>query len=275
MSHLFNYKTFTISLDRELKNCKLRVQNDTESFSSLKFIDELEKFFDWMTSKTEISSLLIETSADSFELLSKNDLKLLDENAVFNYLRKVQRLSWGQIVLPQTIVWNFQGSADFLALELASGADIRIAHPSFTMAFNTLNKGITPMASGSSLMGIVTNQSIVKANLLSNKVENATNLLQLGLIHQVSYNDEVRKTLKNIAEQSPIARIQFKRSINDQIIRDIDDLMANEVSFAKAALAIGDWKRWANESEFANPREFSKILRRTPTIEQVNERALA
>jgi enoyl-CoA hydratase/carnithine racemase len=274
MSQLFNFKTFSISLSRELKNCSLQVHNDTDRFSALKFVDELEQFFDWMTSKTEIASLLIETAGDELSLLNKEDLKILDETALYNYLKKVQRLSWGQIVLPQTIVWNLQGHIDFLAMELASGGDIRICDPSFTLAFNLLNKGVTPMAAGSSLMGKITNQSIIKSNLLSNKIENAQGLLNLGLVHSISYSDEVRKTLKNISEQSPIARIQFKRSINDELIREIDDLMANELSFAKATLAIGDWKRWAQETEFANPREFSKILRKTPTVAQAAEQEL-
>jgi hypothetical protein len=271
MSHLFNYKTFSITLNRELKNCTVRILNDDHNFSSLKFVDELEQFFDWMTNKTEIASLLIETSSEGLQLLNKSDLKVLDETAIHNFFKKVQRLSWGQVVLPQTIVWNLQANLDFLAMELASGGDIRIAQPSFTLAFNLLSKGITPMSAGCSLMGKISNESIIKANLLSNKLESATNLLNIGLIHQISYSDEVTKTLKSIATQSPIARIQFKRSVNDGLIKEIDDLMANELSFAKATLAIGDWKKWANDQEFANPREFSKILRNTATVADVAE----
>ncbi|OIQ15881.1 MAG: hypothetical protein BM556_16415 [Bacteriovorax sp. MedPE-SWde] len=271
MSQLFNYKTFSVSLSRELKNCTVSVLNDSEQFSSFKFIDELELFFDWVTSKTEIASILIETSDKELELLNQSELKFLDEKAIYNFLKKVQRLSWGQIVLPQTVIWNFQNQVDFLTMELAAGADIRTCGASFTLAFDSLSKGVTPMASGSCLMSKLTNSSIIKANLLSNKVENAERLIGLGIIHTICYADEVRKTLRNISLQSPIARIQFKRSINDELIRNIDELMVQELTFAKATLAIGDWKKWANDKEFSNPREFSKILRKTPTVEQVRQ----
>lgn len=275
ITQLFNYSTFTINLNRELKNCKITVLNNTQQFSGIQFINELERFFDWLTNKTEIASVLVETEKDEFYLIGKNDLKCLNENAINDFLKRVQRVSWAQVVLPQTIIWNFKSTIDFLTLELAAGGDIRTCTPSFRMTFDILSQGICPMSGGASLLARTTGHSILKSYIMTGQTVNADNLIKHGIIHFVDHGEETNTTLRRISKQSPIARIQFKRSVNDSLIVEIDEVMSKELSFAKASLAIGDWKRWSEDREFANPREYGKILRNTPTHADVKERAMA
>jgi len=103
---------------------------------------------------------------------------------------------------------------------------------------------------------------------------NSNELLESGLISFIFNEFKFRSHIGKIKDQSPITRIQFKRSINDSIIKEIDEIMSSELSFSKAAIAIGDWKNWAYDQEFHNPREVGKTLKSIPTMEQ-NKKAQA
>jgi enoyl-CoA hydratase/carnithine racemase len=270
MSQLFNFKTLSVSLSRNIRNCKLEILNNHPQFSAQKFVEELEQLLDWLSNKTEISSVLIQTSEGSLNLLNKSDIKYSEEITFVKYLERIQRLCWGQIVLPQTIVWNLRGECDYMMLEMVAGGDLITCHPSFMANIDILKKGITPGCGTTSLLSKKVGHNNLYAKVLMSSNLSAQILEQIGLISFIEYGNQLEKILKEISLQSPIARIQFKRAINDTYIKEMDDLMANELSFSRATLSIGDWMRWALEKEFANPREFAKILRSIPTQADVN-----
>ena len=269
MSQLFNYKSLSISLNKEQKCCHVSLLNNNENFDSPTLLNELELFFDWLTNKVEISSVLIETQSSDFKVLPKSLLNKLNIDQLSKHLQLCQRLSWVQVMLPQTIIWNYTGPTDYHAFELSSGADLITCNPSFTTSFNVLSMGLTPSSSGISIQSKSTGPKIYKSYILRNKCASAAELQSLGLISFINFGDELKTALTEISKQSSIARIQFKRSSNNELIKDMDESMTAELSFARATLAVGDWQRWSSDREFGNPREYSKTIRNVPTRSQV------
>lgn len=264
MSSLFNYAYLSVSFERETRSCNVKILNSA-GFKPQILASELERFFDWITSRVEIYSVVIETQFSDLELLSKDLLKEMTEVEVYNYLKTLQRVSYGQLVLPQTITWNVEGVFDQCAFELMAGADFRVISQNFRVSFDSLTKGISSF-NGCAINSQLTSSNFYKKIVMSSSELNSTELLESGLVSFI-YNDlRFKSHINVIKEQSPITRIQFKRSINDSIIKEIDEIMSSELSFSKAALAIGDWKNWAYDQEFHNPREVGRSLKSIPTM---------
>ncbi|EQC44924.1 hypothetical protein [Bacteriovorax sp. Seq25_V] len=264
MTSLFNYAYLSVSFERETRTCNVKILNSA-GFKPQVLAAELEKFFDWLTSRVEIYSVVIETQFSDLELLSKDLLKELTEVEVYNYLKTLQRVSYGQLVLPQTITWNVEGVFDQCAFELMAGADFKFISQNFKVSFDSLTKGICSF-NGCAINSQLTSSNYYKKVVMSSSELNSTELIESGLVSFIFNEIKFRSHINAIKSQSPITRIQFKRSINDSIIKEMDEIMASELSFSKAALAIGDWKNWAYDQEFHNPREVGRSLKSIPTM---------
>ena len=269
MSFAFDYKTLSITLNRQEKNCHLTLLNKKD-FQIKLFLEELESFFDWLTNKIEISSVLIEPLKTSFNLWNLKEKEKFDQTEITLYLKLIQRLSWSQLLLPQTIIWKFNESVDFLGYELSSGSDIKIAAPSIHIKLNPLKYGITPTSGLCALLNKTTNHSKLKYYLMTSSTLSKGELIDLGLINVIQYGQECSEIIENISEQSPTARIQLKRSFNHKIIENIDDYMTRELNFGMATLQIQDWKRKIHKQDFLNPREVSKELKNLSLIQKEN-----
>lgn len=266
-SNFFNYNTLNISLTRQTRTCVVKVANDAKFFNTTTYLNELEQFFDWLTNKIEINSVVFKFANDDIELFKKDELRFLDEKALGATLQQLARLSWAQILLPQTIIWSFQKSACPFGLELAMGGDIRYCAPSFSTTFNQLDKGITPMGGMNTLTNEKGNSAKIMQYLLSSQSVGADALISSGLIGKILYTEnELEDVVKRIAKQSPTARIQTKRSFNNALIKKMEEVLLEEITFANSTIATGDFKKYANEKEFVNPRDFARTLRQTPTV---------
>lgn len=274
MASLFDYSTFSVTFERETRSCSVEILNNSK-FDEVLFCIEMEKFFDWLTNKTEIYSVSLKNQKPNFELMTKNLLKKFNEKELVDYIKRLQRISFGQMLLPQTIVWNVSGEFDQLAFELISASDYQIANWNFSVHFDSLTKGYTSFIS-SALFSNNT-QATMKFNsyVLVGKSVSANELSDKSLISVTGNEQNLNQVLENISQMSPIARIQFKRSVNDWLIKNIDEVISNNLSFQMATVAIGDWKNFAFDQEFHNPREIAKIIKNIPTRQEVKERQLA
>ncbi len=267
MSNFFKYNTLNISLSRQTRTCNVVIANDEQFFNTSTYLNELEHFFDWLTNKIEIHSVVFKFASDDIELFKKEELRFFDEVNLGNTLQQLARLSWGQLLLPQTILWSFQKSACPFSLELAMGGDIRYCAPSFSVTFNQLDKGITPMAGMNTLTNEKANSAKLMQYLLSSQSVGADALINAGLVGKILYSEnELEDIVTRISKQSPTARIQTKRSFNNALIKAMEDDLLEEITFANSTLATGDFKNYANGKDFINPRDFARVLKQTPTV---------
>lgn len=274
MASLFDYSMISVNFQRETRSCNVEILNN-QHFDAVQFSIEMEKFYDWLTNKTEIYSVLIKTQKSNFELLPKKLLKEFNEKNFLDYIKRLQRISFGQLILPQTIIWNMSGEFDQLAFELCSASDYQVGNWNFSVNFDSLTKGYTSFICSALYSNNV--QSTMKFNsfTLVGKTVNVSELVSASLISNSGNDQTINSIQENISSMSPIARIQFKRSINDWIVKNIDEVIANTLSFQVATLAIGDWKNFAYDQEFHNPREIAKIIKNIPTRQEMKERQLA
>ena len=264
---ILNYNTLNVSLTRQTRTCFVTIANDQKFFNTSTYLKELEDLFDWLSNKVEINSVVFKFASEDIELLKKEELRFFDEKTLGNTLQLLARLSWAQVLLPQTVLWSFQKSACPFSLELAMGGDIRYCAPSFSVAFDQLNKGITPMGGMNTLTNEKGNSAKIMQFLLSSQNVGADALISAGLIGKTLFDEnEIEDIVSRIAKQSPMARIQTKRSFNNELIKKMEEVLLEEITFANSTIATGDFKNYANDKKFTNPREFARVLRDSPTV---------
>lgn len=274
MASLFDYTTLSVSFQRETRSVSVIILND-KNFNPIQLAHDLEKFFDWLTNKTEIYSVAITNKNPKLELLSKNLLKEISEIQLLDYIKRLQRISFGQMILPQTIIWHMIGEFDQLAFEICSASDYQILNWDFNVTFDSLTKGFTSIICSSLYSNNAMSTLKFNSYVLVGKTVNAQELTDAFLASMIGNTQKVQETKERISEMSPIARIQFKRSINDWLVKDIDNVITSSLSFQVATMAIGDWKNYAFDQEFHNPREIAKIIKNIPTRQEVKDRQLA
>lgn len=170
--------------------------------------------------------------------------------------------------LPQTILIDLRHGAIGAAAELAIGADIRFAHEQSSIHFNHLDMGLIPACGGVGFLSTVIPKSTAKNWVLSSQPITMNELISSGFIYK-SYTDEtiIKTQMKKISEQSPVARIQAKRSMLESIIPDLEHAMEYEKNFAFGAMYAEDWKRSikakleGKKPEFISAMEFKDILK--------------
>lgn len=266
MTSFFDYQFLSVNFSRETRSSKVVIEND-KNFNPLAFALELEKFCDWLTNKTEIYSVVFENRHDDFELMPKSTLKEINEKQLLDYVKRIQRISFGQLVLPQTIVWNLRGEIDQMAFEIMSASDIQILSWNASVKFDSLIKGYTSAVSVALHTNNAQTSSILKNYVMTAKSVSANELVTHMFATHLCQGSKSHEVVNSICKMSPIARIQFKRSTNDWAIAKIDELMLQALNFAMATIAIGDWKNYAYDLDFHNPREITKVLKNIPTKE--------
>ena len=130
--------------------------------------------------------------------------------------------------LPQTIIANLQGGGVGPGLELAMGADLRIAYKENYFSFDHLKQALIPSGGGIGFSTQLITHSYIRNWLLSpNNIENEA-LKGSGFIHTFFNKEDEAKTLSNLLEnisnQAPVARIQTKRSLLEAILPNWTEL---------------------------------------------------
>ena len=260
MPNLLDFTHFEVSLNRQTKNCTVSIHKNSGSFDSKTFISEIESLFNWLSNKLEVSSLLIEFD-DDIELLDKGFIENSTPTSFVELCHKIQELTWIQLLLPQTIIWDMGKVSDYHMWELSYGGDVRMCDSDTILVTNILERGLCPIFSGPSMLNKVFNFSKIKAHLNCGLDLDTDDLLEVGIIHFKNSFGLKKSLLAKVAKQSSVARIQHKRSMNNELIEDMQTLMNKDREFAHASLVTGDWKKFVNNEDFINPRELGKILK--------------
>lgn len=270
MPNLFDYTHFEVSLERQTKNCTVTIQSESNTLDSQIFVHELERLFSWLSNKLEISSVLIEFNGQ-MKLLNDSFIRDTAPNNFIDLCHKVQELTWIQLLLPQTIIWDMGDISDYHMWELSYGGDIRLCDDEAVLHTNILEKGLCPLFSGPSMLNKMFNFSKIKAHINCGLELSANELLETGIAHFKNSFGLRKSLVTKIAKQSSVTRIQNKRSMNNELIEDMQDMMNKDREFAHASLVTGDWKNFVNKRDFVNPRELGKILKENKAAYEESE----
>ena len=263
----FNYNTITVNLDPDTRSARMALKSPQINRETL---FELESFTSWLTGHLEIHSVLITSEFTRFgEGFCPEEMAKMSDEQFYQTLERLQKLICGLMYLPQTIIADLKEGASGISAELALGADIRIAQRGCKFQLSGLEQGQVKTCGGIGLLElIVAPQFCRQWNLLQGPIP-TDQLLTSGLFFQFySENEEAGTQLqRKVAKQSPIARIQTKRSLFEGIRKRVENLKQREFQFATAALGQRDWEEAINAErenrgpDFKNPKELAGELK--------------
>lgn len=264
MTSLFNYNTLEVSLKKDTRTLVVKLNRpEKQNALNTEMIFELESLFSWCAARVEIHSILISSTTELLSCgLDKEEAKNMAEEKFIKNMSKLQKLIYSMFFLPQTIVVDLKDGAAGLGAELALAADIRLARPGTRVSFNHLKLGFTPSCGGIGFLSAIVSKSFARSWVMSGSTISNDALLMGGYIHEYySSPDQVENTLRSIAEQAPVARIQAKRSFLETLMPELDNTLNFEQRFAAGVIATGDWKKAMNdETNFITAQQMGQIL---------------
>jgi len=229
------------------------------TYLSFKCLEELESLFNWLSSRVEISSVLIQSSGAYFcKGMSPHELANSGQETLIKYFEKVGRLVSGAYFLPQTLIVDLGQGAFDVGSELALIGDIRISRSPGHVHFDHLSKGLAPTAGGVAVLSSILSPSHVRNYLLGGAPISSEDMKLSGLVFD-TYQDRIEREnllsqlLERINAQSPIARIQAKRALLETILKQLEIGMSVERSVTFGTLAFSDWKTYA-QAKLANEK---------------------
>ncbi len=262
----FNYNTLNVELHPKTRSLSITFNRpEKENQMNLEMLFELESLFGWLTAHLEVNAVVINGSAGVFCTgFDEDELKIMSEEKLQKYLVRFQKIISGMLALPQTIIADLGKKASGMGLELALGADIRICHENAQIDFNSLDKGWVPCSGGIGLLGLLVGHATARQWTLTSKNVSFSEAHAKGLV-TTGYNNEavLEDILNSIAKQSPVARIQSKRSLLEAIMPELTRIFEFESIFSFASMKTNDWKKDPlnnPEERFMSARELSGQL---------------
>lgn len=241
---LFNYQTLKATLHRKERSVSVTLQ---KNFIDREMIFELESLFGWLARHIEVNALLL-TSADKHFCsgLNRDEMFGMDEEALKKHLCRLQKMILALLHLPQTVICDLKEGAAREGVELSLGCDIRIAHKNASLKLDFSGKGLVPVCGTAELLRTLVGEGNCRSWLLVDQPISAEQLLGSGLLHTI-YQDKGTKIISDLLQstgrQSPLARVQTKRLLLENILPNIERSMQSDLRFCFANLKSGDWKK--------------------------------
>ena len=268
----FNYNTLNVTLNPKSRSIEVLLNRPEHNHAiNVEMLFELESLFAWLTSHIEVNAITISSTDNNQNIFSsgfdQNELSIMSTEKVQKYMVRFQKIITGMLHLPQTIICDLRDGAHGMAIELALGADIRVASKSSTMQFNSLENGWVSCAGGTGLLSHLVGHGFARQWTLSSKTIGQEQMISSGLVLETYGEGENPSAhiLDKILKQAPVARIQTKGAFLEEVRPSVEQAWNFESAFAFAALKTGDWKS-DSEEEFASARDFgSNIKKNHPT----------
>lgn len=261
---MFNYNTLNVTLLKDTRSLQISLARpEKKNAINIEMIFELESLFAWLTGHLEVNTLVLTGEGDYFcHGFDQDELKIMSEEKLQKYIVRFQKLVSGLLYLPQTVICDLKDGASGMGIELAMGADIRVANSTAKLSFDTLERGWVPCSGGVGLLNIWVGQAKARNWTLSGKTVSAGELKSTGFIMESFFSDEndIETILGRIAKQAPIARIQAKRSFLESILPELQRTFEYESIFSFAAMKTEDWKKSSTE-DFTQARDLAKELK--------------
>lgn len=271
MATLFNYSTLNVTINKETKNITIELcRPERGNAIDSEMIFELESLFAWLTQHIEVQSIFLTGAGKGFSSgLYGKHLKKMSDKKFELMLTRLQKLSYSLFFLPQTIIVDFKSEARGVAIEISSGADIRLAKEGAIIQMDHINHAFIPTCGGIGFLSETLPKNFVRQWVLSGIPIPQEALLQSGLVQRF-YKAEVpiQEYLETIAIQAPIARIQAKRALLESVFPELNRTLEYERQTGFAGMYLGDWRKHIEAieenkiPEYTSPKILIEILRR-------------
>lgn len=263
----FNYNTLEVTLQKETRSIKVALNRPQAGNAlNVEMIFELESLFGWLTSHLEVNAVVLTGVGDTFcSGFDQEELKIMSDEKIQKYITRFQKIIVGMMSLPQTIICDLKDGATGMGVELALGADIRLARSTAQVTFSALKEGWVPCCGGVSLLGQVVGPAIARHWTLTSAKVGSQTLNARGFIGDTysTSEDALTPLLKTICAQAPVARIQAKRSFLEAVMPEASRGLEFETIFAFSAMQTEDWKKDSQAGEaFTAARDLAKELKK-------------
>lgn len=250
---LFNYNTLDVHLVPPTRSLVVTLKRpQVKNAINNEMIFELETLSTWLMEHSEVHSVHFKGRGGYFSCgFDLEEVKACELEALQKLVIRFQKLAHSLFDLPQTLIFDFAAGAAGAGIELASAADIRLCSPEATFHFNQLENAL-PLNVG--LLGAVMDRSLLRYATLSGVIMSARELVSGGFIHDVSSVPE--KYMKSIAKQSPVARIQTKKSLQEMMKPALDRAKVYDKIVGLGALETKDFQK-SSYKEFIKARDFA------------------
>lgn len=181
---------------------------------------------------------------------SGRDISQLGERVAgesdLSFVRRHQQGRLAQLYAEKPVIAELRGHALGGGLELALGADIRIAASDVSLAFPEIHYGLMTDTGGSPLATALAGPSRAKLMLMTGRRIDAATALAWGLVDQVVEPEELASTVRRlaveIAEKDPEPLAMIKQTVNGmwqgQVLAAFDRELFGQVAiFGSGAFA--------------------------------------
>lgn len=127
-----------------------------------------------------------------------------------------QQVAWVWQDVPVPVIAAVHGHAIGGGIQIALGADIRIAHPDTQMSVREVHWGIVPDMTGTFMLAQLVRSDVAKELVLTARMFDAREAYALGLVTKLSEHpyDDAMAMAREIAERSPSAVRAGKALLN-------------------------------------------------------------
>ena len=224
---------------------------------------ELESILSWVIPHVEINCIILSSTSDVFcNGYDYQEFAQMEKKQVQQFLVRLQKLVYGMLHLPQTLIADFSSGACGLGIELALGCDVRVARKDCKLDFHSLQKGLVPSCGGIGLLSALVGNAHTRNWLLSSANVRVDELLQSGLVYKTYEEEFSHQIIESIASQSQIARIQCKRSLLEKLLPELERALIYEPSCSFVAVETGEYKKAIENKPFTSPLDLANSLER-------------
>ncbi|MFX3675689.1 MAG: enoyl-CoA hydratase/isomerase family protein [bacterium] len=278
MTLVFDYKTLHVTLDPSTRSLTIELSRPARRNAiTMEMLFELEGMMAWLSSHLEINAVILRGAGGYFSAgFDREETARMDAAKLQKYFKKLQKIVYSMHLLPQTFIVDLGKGAEAQGLELALGGDIRVVHEETVLEFNHLQKGLVPCSGGVGILAALVGTQVARRWVMTSQTLTANdavsgNFADYSYVLQTKYKQQ-QEILKRILMQSPVTRIQAKRSMVETVLPEFDRSLVYESNFAHAGMATGDWKKFLENIEndeerlikstdYTNPRDMAKIVK--------------
>jgi enoyl-CoA hydratase/carnithine racemase len=149
-----------------------------------------------------------------------------------------QQVCWVWQELPMPVIAAVQGHALGGGLQIALGADIRIAHPDSQWSVREVHWGLVPDMTGTLMLHALVPADVAKELVFTARVFDGNEAFRLGLVTRLSATpvEDARAMATEIASRSPEAVRGAKRLLNRLYLSDAAQQFAEERSVIRSVI---------------------------------------
>ncbi|EQC49366.1 enoyl-CoA hydratase/isomerase family protein [Bacteriovorax sp. BSW11_IV] len=260
---LFNFNTLKTSLCKSTKSLTISLNRpENNQTINKEMLFELESIMNWLSSKVEISSVLLTSTSSQFCTgIDLSEWKSSTTDELLAFQKRITKISKSFSYLPQIVICDLKQNVSAEGIELACGADLRFSRSGMKMKFNFLERGLMPSSAVYQSFSNLFGMQNLKNWLYTNSIVHTDSLVHSGVLTGLYFEqEELTEKLSHIESLSPLARMQSKLAFKvfDVDLEKVQDERITTIT--KALLSIEDWK--SEKGQFTAAREIGSKLKR-------------